>query len=54
MLLALAYILEEDVKEIFKLLANEAPEELNSILKYYNKYYVDGRIDRGQRKAIVS
>lgn len=52
MVLALAFVPEDDVAETFDLLAAQAPEEVEPILDYFQNTYVTGRPRRGRRRAV--
>lgn len=52
MLLALAYVPEEDVKAAFNIVKAQAPAALVEVLTYFSENYVHGRPARGRRAAV--
>lgn len=51
MILSLAYVPKDDVIETFNLISETMPQELDAIVKYFRKTYVEGILARGRRKA---
>ena len=52
MMLALAFVPQDEVANAFELLAAEAPEDLQPVLDYFENTYVSGRPARGRRRAV--
>jgi len=51
-MLALAYVPEAEVGQLFQLLSDDAPDCMTPLFKYFDRYYVTGVPARGRRRAV--